>query len=86
MDIPVAEKVEEKKGPDEYEIRSWAEKIIEAKEIESDPEKMKLVRPLLAKKAKAIQSVADLRDLRAKKAQAAGAEDTSEEGAEEASE
>lgn len=67
----------DEKKPDEYEIKNWAEKILEAEEIKNDPEKMKLVAPYLEKKAKAINSVADLRKLR-EKGYAADSADTSD--------
>lgn len=66
MEKPMMEEMEddtENEGPDEWEIRCWADKLIEAEEIKSDPEKMKLVKPFLDKKVKAITSVAQLREV-----------------------
>lgn len=79
---PVDPKKAEKKGPDEWEIQSWARTIIEAEEIKADPKKMKLVAPHLKAKVKglqgAIKSIADLKTVAA--AKAAEESDTATEG------
>ena len=70
---------------DEWQVKHWADVIVEAEEIKADPEKMKLVKPLLAKKAsgikKAVESLDDLRALA--KAEPTEIEDDKEEGEEE---
>lgn len=53
----------EKKGPDEYEVKRWADTIQEAEEIKQDPEKWELVKKVLHKKKKAINSLQELRDI-----------------------
>lgn len=58
----VAEKKDEKKGPDKWEIDNWVRTVMEADEIKHDPEKWKAVRPHLEKKARAaVKTMADLR-------------------------
>lgn len=64
--MEMAVEPKEKKGPDEYEIKCWADKIIEAEEIKSDPEKMKLVAPILQKKKAAVEKISGLDALKAK--------------------
>lgn len=63
MEQPVEK---EKKGPDEYEIKRWADTVTEAHEIMQDPEKMKLISPILQKKKAAlakmpVSSVSDMK-------------------------
>lgn len=69
MEIEIkAEKQNEKEGKyEEYEIKCWAEKLLEAEEIKNDPEKMALVKPYLDNKVKAIRSIADLKAVAKKK-------------------
>lgn len=54
--------------PDEWEIRNWADKIVEAHEIMCDPDKMKLVKKYLKTKKKAMRSIDDLISYRNSKA------------------
>ena len=63
------EKMKSKK-PEDWEISGWVNTLTEAEEIKADEERMKYVRPMLAKKAKAfkkITSLADLKEVAAKK-------------------
>lgn len=46
---------------EDYEVKSWADTLMQAEEIKADPEKMKLLHPHLEKKSKAIKSLDDLR-------------------------
>jgi hypothetical protein len=55
------EKGETQKDPEEHEVAHWADTLLKAEDIKSDPHKMKHVDAHLAKKTKAIRSVADLR-------------------------
>lgn len=68
MEVEIkAEKENDDGKYDEYEIKCWADKLLEAEEIKNDPEKMALVKPYLDKKAKAINSIADLKAIAKKK-------------------
>lgn len=55
MEIEI--ETEENEGPDEYEIKDWAETVMKAQEIKEDPEKMSLVQAHLEKKKSSIDSV-----------------------------
>lgn len=61
MEVAVTLGKENDKEPKEWEIESWANTLMCAEEIKNDPEKMKLVKPYLDKKVKAIKSIAQLR-------------------------
>lgn len=61
------EKEEKEEKYDAWEIKCWANTLMEAAEIQADPEKMKLVQPILDQKLTAVKSLAELKD-RARKA------------------
>lgn len=56
-------------GPyEKYEVESWARTITESEEIKADPEKMKYVRPMLAKKYRGLKNVINtIEDIKARK-------------------
>jgi hypothetical protein len=60
-----AESPEEEKaeGPEEYEIKCWADKLMEAEQIKADPEKMKYVEPELAERKKALDKIAPVKSI-----------------------
>jgi hypothetical protein len=64
------ESAKEDKAPDKYEIDNWVRTVVEAHEIMADPEKMKYVRPALAKKKAALAKVPvkNMADLKSRKA------------------
>ena len=49
------------KGMDDYELKSKAQTLMDAAEIQADAELMKKLKPYLDKKSKAIKSLDDLR-------------------------
>lgn len=49
---------------DKWEIEGWVNTLTESEEIKADEEKMKLIKPLLAKKAKAFKKITSLADLK----------------------
>lgn len=61
--------LDENKAPDEYQIKDWAETLMNAHEIKNNPHKMKHVNLHLKKKIKAITSIADLKALAKEKSQ-----------------
>ena len=63
--MEVAAKPDKKKAKyEDYEIEGWVDTLTRAEEIKADAEKMNLVKPLLAKKAKAFKKITSLADLR----------------------
>lgn len=61
MEQPVKSK--EAEGPDEWEVKQWADTVHQAEEIKQDPKKWALVKDILNKKVKTISSIAELRDI-----------------------
>jgi len=68
MELEAKEKeAEESEEMDEYELEHCLETLLKAEEIKQDPKKMAQLKPLLAKKKKAILSFDGLRELAEKK-------------------
>lgn len=57
------ENEEKEKGYDEYDCRHFAETLMKAEEIKSDPKKMAAAEKHVKKMKKQISSIADLRKL-----------------------
>ena len=51
---------EKKKKYEDWEINSWARTLEEAEEIKRDPEKMKLIKPIIKKKVLSIDALKKL--------------------------
>jgi len=64
IDATPVKEGEKKDTPDKWEIESWCRTLVEAEEIKADKDKMALVKPMMAKKAKAFSKISSLDDLR----------------------
>ena len=64
MEIKVELEKEEKKGPDEWEIKDAAQTLLRAEEIKADKDLMDKVKPVLSKKVKALKSIESFAELK----------------------